>query len=177
MKITPATYWVIAGVVILAGGAALFVLNRKKPATDTFGNPLSDQSNGMAGGITTGGRTATPLAEPDWSKPFSTHYMASVIKWVAPQKVIKLKDDYAAKLATQIYKAKGRWIISNDDEQAVENVFTQLKDKVQVSNIAQAFSRGYKRPLEPFLKSFLNESEMQEHVYAPVSKLPKYRQT
>ncbi len=173
MKITKTTDWLIVGVLVVTGTVVLwkFYKNRKDPSGDL----LSEGESDSAGDSEANRPTATTITEPNWSNPFDLNFMAQVKKWVAPVGISKLKDDYADGLAQQIYKAKGKWIISNDDEQAVENVFARsLKDKVHVSNLANAFYKRYQRPLKPFLESFLSEREMKKYVLQPIMKLDKY---
>lgn len=147
----------------------LFTRRKNKPSTEK-----SSQQGGTEGSPINSGKN---LTEPNWDNPLYIGYMSDVMQWVAPKKVLKLKDDYADQLAQEIYKAKGRYILSNDDEAAVKNVFSKkVKDKVQASNIAQAFFTRYKKDLKQYLQSFLSTSELQTNVYQPIAQLKNYRE-
>ncbi len=169
----------ITGSLILGGIVALGIhlFKGKKKKSDKFGNQWVEEDTGLQGGIESNrDNLGAGLIEPNWDNPFDSRFTGEVISWVSPKKVIKLKDDYADKIAQEIRKAKGRFWISNDDEQAIRNIFSKkLKDKVQVANVAQAFFKRYNQDLLSFLKSFLNSSEMKEHVYRPLTNLKNYR--
>ncbi len=170
----------LTGGLILSGLAALGIhlFTRKKKGKDTFENESEEEKETSLDGGSESNRNplGTSLIEPHWDNPFAPNFMEDVMVWVAPQKLIKLKDDYADQLAQKIRKAKGRFWISDDDEEAVSTVFLKnLKDKVQVANVSQAFFKRYNQDLLEFLKSFLNEGEMEKYVHQPIAKLKKHR--
>ena len=68
-------------------------------------------------------------------------------------------------LAKAIYDAKGFF---NDNENAVYGVFSQINTKAQVSWLATRFAVKYKYDLLEYLKSFLNQKEL-EPIYTSVN--------
>jgi len=73
--------------------------------------------------------------------------------------VMLLSSVTGDKLATDIYNSKGYF---NDDEDALYGVFNALNYQTQVSSLAGWFYKKYKYDLYSYIKSFLNESELQQ---------------
>lgn len=71
-------------------------------------------------------------------------------------------------LAARIKKAKG---IFNDDELAVYSAFKTVRNKAQVSQLAETFQREYGMDLVEFLRDFMNEKELAR-VFDLVEILP-----
>lgn len=114
------------------------------------------------------------VTEPNWESPFDMNYARDVAQWLAPKAVKTLSQDKAFHLATKLKTAKGRWY-TNDDEAAVYEVFAkQLKDKVEVANLAKVFWQRYKLDMWEYLNSFLSKREMESNVHEPVRKLAPY---
>lgn len=179
------TWILIGGVGLIAAGAGIyfFLIKGKSQQSDKYGNlklKTTGQdkatSRGVAGGIQTSKvEQSTSVVEPNFDNPFDLNYSNDVKKWVAPKTMIFLKDQYARQYAKELYAAKGG-VLLNDNEEAVQNVFTKkVKDKVHVSNVAAAFWKDYKKDLYDYLLSFLSESEMEKFVHAPIRNLPNYR--
>ena len=70
-------------------------------------------------------------------------------------------DSYASK----IYNSHGFW---NDDEQSVGAVFQTLHNELDVSLLIKAFGIKDGMALAGFLYDFLNSSEIEEYVNAPL---------
>lgn len=185
MKITKTTWFIIGGVALMAAGTGiyLFVLrNKNKNAQmDQYGNLKlkatgkdKETTGGMGGGILTSkGVHSTAVTEPNWDNPFDINYYKDVKKWVAPKALILLRSAAAKQYAKQLYDAKS---IVQDDVDAVYNVFSKkVSDKVQVSNVSEAFWNVYRKDLMEYLTSFLSDSEMEKYVQSPVRNLVNYR--
>jgi hypothetical protein len=174
--------WLAIGAGMLAAGAGIYflIIRKKNQQNDKYGNVKlkaqgadKEKSGGIAGGVqTTKGGSATAVVEPSWDNPFDKDYSSDVKKWIAPKSLLVLKDQFAKQYAKELYNAKS---FINDDEEAVENVFKKVKDKVHVSNVSAAFWRDYQKDLYDYLASFLSEAEMEKYVMDPVRKLPNYR--
>ncbi|PHN01129.1 hypothetical protein [Flavilitoribacter nigricans] len=173
MKNTNGQVWIFAGsaALVLASGAYLLWWHPKRKTQrnlqDVKGNPAPD--------MTTKPTSTAVVTEPNWQDPFDMQYAKDVLEWVAPRKILALNTEKAKLLAKQIKAAKGAWY-SNDNEQAVASVFAkQLKDKVQVANLSQAFWQLYKTDMWEYLNGFLSSKEMEKYVHEPVRKLADYR--
>ena len=161
--------WLSLGVVVI-GGVFIYSAHKAKQKKISRSKPkpqsVSMHQNGMA------------VSEPDWGSPFDMNYVQEVSKWLAPKQVRQLAPQEAARLAQRLYQAKGNGWYEDDDEDAVGEVFTKLvKDGVQIANISRKFYWLYKKDLWEYLNSFLSESEMEQHVSAPIRSLPTYRLT
>ncbi|MEO9870351.1 MAG: hypothetical protein ABJQ69_03550 [Ekhidna sp.] len=180
------THWLIIGGVTLAGGgaAAYFFWYRKRNQSDKYGNQIlggksqgRNTSGGLSGGIRiTSATKGRAVSEPNWDNSFDMNFATEVKNYLAPKRVYELPDAKAKQFAQQIYKAKGKGIFSNDNEEAVKAVFEKrLQDKVQVANLSRAFWHLYKKDMWVYLKGFLSSSELSNYVKKPVRKLPNYR--
>jgi hypothetical protein len=69
---------------------------------------------------------------------------------------------------------KSAWGLLNDDENKVYSVFRNLKDKVQVSQVAKAYAAEHKINLIEELKDRLSDSELTT-IITIVRALPPYR--
>jgi hypothetical protein len=74
----------------------------------------------------------------------------------------------AETIAKQVYRAKG---VFNDDEESVYAAFAKLKNKAQISEVAQAFQSLYKKDMQAYILGFLAEKEM-EKLQLIINKLP-----
>jgi hypothetical protein len=182
MKMTN-TKWYIAGGSLIAAGLCLyfFAIKEKKTETDKYGNKAKTKSKSNSSTKATGAveisttAQASAKIEPDWENPFDDDYADDVKKWISPKPLVILKNQFAQQYAKELFTAK-KGILEDDDEQAVFNVFgKKVKDKVHVSNVSRAFSNLYKKDMYEYLKSFLNDSEMEKYVHAPVRNLVNYR--
>lgn len=161
--------WIILSSLVLVVTTGAFLIWRKpkikrknKPSSPSNNSPSTPSSN------------TSIVTEPNWEAPFDMNYAQDVAQWLAPQRIRKLSPDKALALAKKIKAAKGSWY-SDDDEKAVYNVFAkQLKDKVQVANLSQAFWHLYKTDLWEYLNGFLSKKEMEKNVHEPIRKLAAY---
>ncbi len=108
----------------------------------------------------------------DSAKAFDLHYKARVLQNVS-QTVITLKKQTATGYANQINSALTPWYL-NDDEEKIYGIFRGLKDKVQVSQLANAYQEEYGNNLIDVLKDRLSTSEVKI-IMGIVAKLPPYR--
>ena len=161
--------WSLGGAAVL--GLITWLATRQDKPDPKYGNQTrTDESkSGQPDKSST-----QPIREPDWDNPYDRHYKPDVKKWLGPGKTVKvMTDKHARDLAAEIYEAYG---LFNDDESQVEAVFKNLKDKLQVSQLADAFYQKYKkRDMYAYLKSFLDADEMEKYVHQFVQGLPNYR--
>ncbi len=108
----------------------------------------------------------------DTTKAFDLQYKERVLQ-NASQTVITLKKQTATGYASLINSALTPWYL-NDDEQKIYSVFRGLKDKVQVSQLANAYQEEYANNLIDVLKDRLSTSEIKI-IMGIVAKLPPYR--
>lgn len=98
------------------------------------------------------------------SNPFQfsgfLQYADSVAKDIA--KAPRLTYASVSGKVDQIYNAKGFMSIFNDNESAVYAAFRDLRNKIQVAQVAQGFSSRYSKDLYQFLRDMLSDSEMNE---------------
>ncbi len=90
------------------------------------------------------------------------------------EKVLTLKPEVARAYADRIHAAWGSWWSGGDDEQKVYSVFRELKDKVQVSQVAQAYLRNQGTHLMDKLNERLDKEEIRT-VLGIVRPLPGFR--
>lgn len=115
--------------------------------------------------------TSTQLLATE--KAFDINYLREVTR-EAPQEVLILKHKVAIDYATRIQKSWGSWFIGGDNEAKVYAVFRALKDKVQVSQVAQAYQAQFSENLIDVLRDRFSSSEIKK-VMQIVEHLPKYR--
>ena len=153
--------WIIGGVTVGAGLLGLYLFNRNEMKKNTLAAKLtravSEHIEPATAGI---------LSE----HAFDIHLKAKVLEKVKG-KIIVLKPDAALKYAQDIH---GAWGWFNDDENVVYGVFRKLRDKVQVSQVANAYQTTYKENLIDVLYDKLAETEIKK-VLAIVKPLPSYR--
>ncbi|WP_271769175.1 hypothetical protein [Aquimarina algiphila] len=89
-------------------------------------------------------------------------------------KIIVLKKSTATRYANEIHKGFRPWYRGGDLEENIYAVFRNLKDKVQVSQVAKAYQREHKLNLRDQLKDHFDRSEIKT-VLGIISRLPKYR--
>lgn len=167
----------IIGSLILGGIATLgvFLLKPSKKKNSLFSKNETDDK-GTAGVDIQRNQPGSALTEPNWEDPFDPQFIEDVSLWVSPKSFTQLRTHDADRLAQVIHKAKGRFFFSNDDEEAISNLINQkLQNKVQFANVATAFFKRYEEDMEDYLESFLNDSEMQKHVYEPINNLKNYQ--
>ncbi len=104
---------------------------------------------------------------------FDIHFLNKVLQSVN-REVLVLKTSTASRYADQIHKAWGSWYQGGDDEEQVYAVFRQLKDKVQVSQVAKAYQETYSKNLIDTLKDRFDKQEITI-VLNIVKALPNYR--
>lgn len=101
---------------------------------------------------------------------FDPKYVDRVLQTVKGT-IITLKKETAQQYAEQLYSA---WGIIWDDEDLVYSVLRKLKDKVQLAQLAGAYSQRYEHSLIDTLHSRLNKKEINK-VMAIIQPLPAYR--
>lgn len=104
---------------------------------------------------------------------FDIHFLNKVLQNVN-REVLVLKTSTASRYADQIHKAWGSWYQGGDDEEQVYGVFRQLKDKIQVSQVAKAYQETYSKNLIDTLKDRFDKQEITI-VLNIVKALPNYR--
>lgn len=100
---------------------------------------------------------------------FDVYYAEELSKKI--KGIVLIKPDVAARYAKDIYDS---WGIIDDDEDKVYGVFRNLKDKVQVSQVARAYKDAYKVNLIDKLRAKLTDNETNQ-VLKIVNALPRYR--
>lgn len=86
-------------------------------------------------------------------------------------KVKILTKDSALKLAARIYDAEG---VVNDDEDEVYKVIGTLKNKAQLSFLAEQFQIKYGKDMREYIKGFMSEDEEFPKVSRMVAALPAF---
>lgn len=165
----------IGGSVLAVSGIGLYLIlsNKKKKAISQKQTATANRIFPRENSPQSVTQKATVKEEPNWNKPFNYGYIDDVKAWVAPRGIKEIPRVKAIALAKRLKDAKGTF---NDDEKAVENVFSkQLRNKTEVSSISRAFYDVYKKDLWQHLNSFLSVKEMQALVTNPVRKLPNYQ--
>ena len=104
---------------------------------------------------------------------FDIHFVDEVLKKVKG-KVLTLNKNAASKFADRIHNAWGAWYEGGDDETKVYGVFRELKDKVQVSQVAKAYQEAYAENLIDKLNDRFGDSEVKT-VLDIIKPLPTYR--
>lgn len=106
----------------------------------------------------------------DSLEEFKPGYGAKYAQKQGWQKVLQtlLTTSGAHALAARIKKAKG---IFNDNELAVYSAFKTVRNKAQVSQLAETFQREYGMDLVEYLREFMNEKELAR-VFELVEILP-----
>jgi hypothetical protein len=104
---------------------------------------------------------------------FDTNYLEKVLQKVNGQ-VLALKESTASYYAKQIKNAFGAWYQGGDDEDKVYSVFRQLKDKVQVSQVAKAYQDDESKNLIDVLRYRFGKDEIKI-VLDIVNSKPNYR--
>lgn len=104
---------------------------------------------------------------------FDIHYPDKILRQVSGQ-VLTLKQESASRLAERIHNSWGAWYSGGDTENLVYAVFRELKDKVQVAQVAKAYQDNYKENLIDKLYDRFDADEIKK-VLAIVGPLPAYR--
>ena len=104
---------------------------------------------------------------------FDIHFVDEVLKKVKG-KVLTLSKSAATKFAERIHGAWGAWYQGGDDETKVYAVFRELKDKVQVSQVAKAYQDAYAENLIDTLNDRFGDSEVKK-VLDIIKPFPTYR--
>ncbi len=99
-------------------------------------------------------------------------YKEKILQSVS-KRVVVLKKAAAIKYANAIHSAFKPWY-GNDDEEQIYSVFRNLKDKVQVSQVAKAYQDEHGESLKDSFKKRLSKSEIKI-VLDIISKLHDYR--
>ncbi len=101
------------------------------------------------------------------------HYADKVLRRLSG-KVIVLKKTTAIRLAQQIHQGFRPWYMGGDKEEAVYAILRQLKDKVQVSQVAKAYQDTYNISLQEQLQDRFDKAEITKALRI-IARLPDYR--
>tara|TARA_R110000796_G_scaffold43619_7_gene107116 strand:- start:321 stop:809 length:489 start_codon:yes stop_codon:yes gene_type:complete len=104
---------------------------------------------------------------------FDIHYLNKVLQAVN-REVLVLKTSTASRYADQIHKSWGSWYQGGDDEEKVYGIFREMKDKIQVSQVAKAYQKTYSKNLIDTLKDRFDKEEITI-VLNIIKALPNYR--
>ncbi|QKX04133.1 hypothetical protein HN014_04165 [Aquimarina sp. TRL1] len=146
---------------ILIGTTYITLRNRKR---DGIAKSLLAKLNTKLNPITKGLSNEAAL---------DVNYADKVLNAIAAN-IVVLKESTAIRYANEIHKAFRPWYIGGDLEEKVYAVFRNLKDKVQVSQVAKAYQGEYKLNLRDQLKDRFDKDEIKT-VLRIIERLPKYR--
>jgi hypothetical protein len=104
---------------------------------------------------------------------FDVHYAQKVLQHL-PGRIAVLKKSVAKRMATQLHSGFRPWYLGGDNEEIIYSVLRNLNDKVQVSQIANAYQDTYKINLIEQLQNHFDTQEIKK-VLSIVRRLPKYR--
>jgi len=104
---------------------------------------------------------------------FDPKYIDRVVQQIRGT-IISLKKEAALDYASQLHSAWKPWYHGGDDEALAYSVFRQLKDKVQLAQLAAAYQQSYQQSLIETLKQRLDKKEINT-VMGIIQPLPPYR--
>jgi len=104
---------------------------------------------------------------------FDPKYVDRVVQQVRDT-IISLKKEAALDYASQLHSAWKPWYLGGDDEALAYSVFRQLKDKVQLAQLAAAYQQSYQQSLIETLKERLDKKEINT-IMGIIQPLPPYR--
>lgn len=104
---------------------------------------------------------------------FDTDYKDEVVRNSGRQ-ILTLRNEVAGAYADQLHAAWRGWWLGGDNEKAVYQVFRELKDKVQVSQVADAYLKNHQQHLIDKLNERLDDEEINR-ILAIVRPLPAFR--
>ena len=110
---------------------------------------------------------------PNWDKPFNMEFADEVKAYLSPKMVSTLAPAKADHLAKKILSLKSA--SRQQAEQSIQQVFSSIKSKVELSNLSKAFfnvSSG--KDFYRFLESLLSKSGMQTLLMNRVNQLANY---
>lgn len=146
---------------ILVGTTYITVRNRKR---DKVASALLQQLGKMLNPVSKGLSREEALDEK---------YAGQVLNKITGH-VVVLKKSTATRYANEIHKAFKPWYRGGDAEENIYAVFRNLKDKVQVSQVAKAYLSMHKVSLGDQLKNRFDTNEIKT-VLSIISRLPRYR--
>lgn len=146
---------------LLMGTAYITLRNRKR---DRIASKLLAKLNTKLNPVTEGLSNEAAL---------DVKYVDNVLNTI-PERIVVLKGSTATRYASEIHTAFRPWYLGGDLEEHVYAVFRNLKDKVQVSQVAKAYQREYQMSLRDQLKDRFDKDEI-EIVLRIIGGLPKYR--
>ena len=158
------SWMLVIGVTAATGcGASLYLSHRKKKRDRLASDFIKELT-----------RLLKPATKGLLSEnAFDIHYKDEIVRSTGRQ-ILTLKNEVATDYANQINAAWGSWWSGGDDEQKVYSVFRKLRDKVQVSQLANAYLRNFGVNLIDKLNERLDEKEIQK-VLAIIKPLPAFR--
>lgn len=145
---------------LLIGATYISIRNRKR-------DQMASQLLGMLG------KKLNVQKGLNAEEAFDIHYKDRVLQGVSGG-VPVLKKTTANRYAAQIHDAFRPWYRGGDLEEVVYGVFGSLKDKVQTSQVANAYQQTYGVALKDQLEDRFDKNELRK-VLAIVSRLPAYR--
>jgi hypothetical protein len=138
--------WAKGIIAVAALGGIAYVVIKSKGAIKNIVNPEPTKKFDIG----------NPKSNPFQFSGF-LQYADSVAKDIA--KAPRLTYASVSGKVDQIYNAKGFF---NDDESTILVAFRDLRNKIQVAQVAQGFSLRYSKDLYQFLRDMLSDSEMNE---------------
>lgn len=138
--------WAKGIIAVAALGGIAYVVIKSKGAIKNIVNPDPTKKFDIG----------NPKSNPFQFSGF-LQYADSVAKDIA--KAPRLTYSSVSGKVDQIYNAKGFF---NDDESTILAAFRDLRNKIQVAQVAQGFSLRYSKDLYQFLRDMLSDSEMNE---------------
>ncbi|WP_281989711.1 hypothetical protein [Aquimarina aggregata] len=146
---------------ILMGTTYIILRNKKR---NTLANNLLSQL----------GKSLNPDSKGlERSAALDVNYVDRVFNSLSG-KIVVLKESTATRYAHEIHKGFRPWYRGGDLEENIYAVFRNLKDKVQVSQVAKAYQREHKVNLRDQLKDHFDKDEIKT-VLDIIGGLPKYR--
>ena len=100
-----------------------------------------------------------------------------MVAYLAPQEIVLPDQKRLKDWAKRIWDAKADNWFSWDDPGEVRQVFSEMKDAVEVAALARTFyaDPNIRRDLWQYLNTFLDEDEIETNVNIPVRRLAAYR--
>ena len=88
--------------------------------------------------------------------------------------IILLNPSEVTSIANKLNSYLKPWYFGGDDEEGIYQLFSALKDKVQVAQIAQEYQKTFGEALPEKLSDHLNETELSK-VLSIIDQKPPYR--
>lgn len=133
MKKTTKIFIGITSVALVGGGIATSIENSNKSKLKSLILSSID------------GRVSATGTIKDFQDVFNgDSYIDSVMSKLSGKPFVKLKDEYVTKYRTELFNAIDG--IGTNDE-SIKSVFSSLKDKIAIAQVAQSYKNHYKETL------------------------------